>query len=256
MRVAVAGAGGRMGRTLIDAVLADRDLALAAALDAAGSPALGQPAGNLRIGSDLGALAGAEVLVDFTRPEGTLAHLAACLQHGKPMVIGTTGFSDVQKARIAEGARRLPIVFSPNFAIGVNVVFRLAQTAAAALGDAYDVEIVEAHHRFKKDAPSGTALALGRAITDALKRDLDKVGVCGRKGIVGERTKKEIGLLSVRAGDIAGDHTVIFGGLGERLEFVHRAHSRETFARGALRAAQWLVKQKKGLYSMQDVLGL
>ncbi|HEY4638034.1 MAG TPA: 4-hydroxy-tetrahydrodipicolinate reductase [Burkholderiales bacterium] len=256
MRVAVAGAGGRMGRTLIDAVLADRDLALAAALDAAGSPALGQPAGKLRIGSDLGALAGAEVLVDFTRPEGTLAHLGACLQHGKPMVIGTTGFSDVQKARIAEGARRLPIVFSPNFAIGVNVVFRLAQTAAAALGDAYDVEIVEAHHRHKVDAPSGTALKLGELVAGALGRDLGKVATHGRSGDTGERPARAIGFHAIRGGDIVGEHTVIFAGAGERVEIAVRSYSRMTYAAGALRAAKWLRGRAPGLYDMSDVLGL
>jgi 4-hydroxy-tetrahydrodipicolinate reductase len=256
MKVAVAGAGGRMGRALIEAVLADRDLALAAALDAAGSPALGQPAGSLRIGSDLGALAGAEVLVDFTRPDGTLAHLEACLQHGKPMVIGTTGFSDVQKARIAEGARRLPIVFSPNFAIGVNVVFRLAQTAAAALGDAYDVEIVEAHHRHKVDAPSGTALKLGELVAGALGRDLGKVATHGRSGDTGERPARAIGFHAIRGGDIVGEHTVIFAGAGERVEIAVRSYSRMTYAAGALRAAKWLRGRAPGLYDMFDVLGL
>ena len=256
MKVAVAGAGGRMGRTLIDAVLADRDLALAAALDATGSPALGQPAGSLRIGSDLGALAGADVLVDFTRPEGTLAHLEACLQRGKPMVIGTTGFSDVQKARIAEGARRLPIVLSPNFAIGVNVVFRLAQTAAAALGDAYDVEIVEAHHRHKVDAPSGTALKLGELVAGALGRDLAKVATHGRSGDTGERPARAIGFHAIRGGDIVGEHTVIFAGAGERVEIAVRSQSRMTYAAGALRAAKWLRGRAPGLYDMFDVLGL
>lgn len=256
MKVAVAGAGGRMGRTLIDAVLADRDLALAAALDAAGSPALGQPAGSLRIGSDLGVLAGADVLVDFTRPEGTLAHLEACLQRGKPMVIGTTGFSDVQRARIAEGARRLPIVLSPNFAIGVNVVFRLAQTAAAALGDAYDVEIVEAHHRHKVDAPSGTALKLGELVAGALGRDLAEVATHGRSGDTGERPARAIGFHAIRGGDIVGEHTVIFAGAGERVEIAVRSQSRMTYAAGALRAAKWLRGRAPGLYDMFDVLGL
>jgi 4-hydroxy-tetrahydrodipicolinate reductase len=256
MKVAVAGAGGRMGRALIEAVLADRDLALAAALDTAGSAALGQPAGSLRIGSDLGALAGVDVLVDFTRPEGTLAHLAACLQHGKPMVIGTTGFSDVQKARIAEGARRLPIVFSPNFAIGVNVMFRLAQTAAAALGDAYDVEIVEAHHRHKVDAPSGTALKLGELVAGALGRDLGSVATHGRSGEPGERPVGAIGFHAIRGGDIVGEHTVIFAGAGERVEIAVRSHSRQTYAAGALRAAKWLRGRAPGLYDMFEVLGL
>lgn len=256
MKVAVAGAGGRMGRALIDAVLADRELALAAAFDAAGSPALGQAAGALQVVSDLGALAGADVLIDFTRPEGTLAHLEACLKHAKPMVIGTTGFSAAQKARLAEGARRLPIVLSPNFAIGVNVVFRLAQTAAAALGDAYDVEIVEAHHRHKVDAPSGTALRLGELVAGALGRDLGAVATHGRSGDTGERPARAIGFHAIRGGDIVGEHTVIFAGAGERVEITVRSQSRMTYAAGALRAAKWLQGRAPGLYDMFDVLGL
>jgi 4-hydroxy-tetrahydrodipicolinate reductase len=256
MKVAIAGAGGRMGRVLIDAVLADRELELAVALDAAGSPALGRPAGSLTIGSDLGALAGADVLIDFTRPEGTLAHLEACRLHGKPTVIGTTGFSAAQTQRIAEDARRLPIVLSPNFAIGVNVVFRLAQSAAAALGDAYDVEIVEAHHRHKVDAPSGTALKLGELVAGALGRDLGKVATHGRSGDTGERPARAIGFHAIRGGDIVGEHTVIFAGAGERVEIAVRSHSRQTYAAGALRAAKWLRGRAPGLYDMFDVLGL
>ncbi len=256
MKVAVAGAGGRMGRTLIGAVLADRELALAAALEVAGSPALGQAAGSLKIAADLGALAGADVLIDFTRPEGTLAHLEACQKHGKAMVIGTTGFSEAQKARIAEGARRVPIAMSPNFAIGVNVVFRLAQTAAAALGDAYDVEIVEAHHRHKVDAPSGTALKLGELVAGALRRDLGKVATHGRSGDTGERPAKAIGFHAIRGGDIVGEHTVMFAGQGERVEIAVRSQSRMTYAAGALRAAKWLRGRAPGLYDMFDVLGL
>ena len=256
MKVAVAGAGGRMGRALVEAVLADRELALAAALDATDSPALGQPAGGLKIVSDLGALAGADVLIDFTRPEGTLAHLEACLKLGRPMVIGTTGFSAEGKARIGEGARRVPIVLSPNFAIGVNVVFRLAQTAAAALGDAYDVEIVEAHHRHKVDAPSGTALKLGELVAAALGRDLGEVATHGRSGDTGERPAKAIGFHAIRGGDIVGEHTVIFAGAGERVEITVRSQSRMTYAAGALRAAKWLRGRAPGLYDMFDVLGL
>jgi 4-hydroxy-tetrahydrodipicolinate reductase len=256
MKVAVAGAGGRMGRTLIEAVLADRELGLAAALDAAGSPALGQAAGGLTIAADLGALAGAEVLIDFTRPEGTLAHLEACLKHGKPMVIGTTGFNAAQKARIADGARRIPIVLSPNFAIGVNVVFRLAQTAATALGGDYDVEIVEAHHRHKVDAPSGTALKLGELVANALGRDLGKVATHGRSGDTGERPAASIGFHAIRGGDIVGEHTVIFAGVGERVEIAVRSQSRMTYAAGALRAVKWLRGRGPGLYDMFDVLGL
>jgi 4-hydroxy-tetrahydrodipicolinate reductase len=256
MKVAIAGAGGRMGRTLVEAVLAQRDLSLAVALDVAGSPAIGQSAGQTRIAADLAALSGVEVLIDFTRPEGTLAHLDACLAHRKAMVIGTTGFNDAQKARIAEGARRIPIAMSPNFAIGVNVVFRLAQTAAAALGDAYDVEIVEAHHRHKVDAPSGTALKLGELIAGALGRDLGKVATHGRQGDTGERPAKAIGFHAIRGGDIVGEHTVIFAGAGERVEIAVRSHSRQTYAAGALRAARWLHGRPPGLYDMFDVLGL
>jgi 4-hydroxy-tetrahydrodipicolinate reductase len=256
MKVAIAGAGGRMGRALIEAVVADPALELAVALDAAGSPALGQPAGKLKIGSDLGALSGADVLIDFTRPEGTLAHLDACLRHGKALVIGTTGFSDAQKTRIAQGARRIAIVQSPNFAIGVNVVFRLAQTAAAALGDDYDVEIVEAHHRHKVDAPSGTALKLGELVAAALGRDLAKVATHGRAGDTGERPAKAIGFHAIRGGDIVGEHTVIFAGAGERVEVTVRSQSRMTYAAGALRAAKWLRGHAPGLYDMSDVLGL
>ena len=256
MRVAIAGAGGRMGRTLIEGVLSDRELALAAALDAAGAAAIGQAAGALRITADLGALAHADVLVDFTRPEGTLAHLEACLKLNRRMVIGTTGFSAAQAARIAEAARRIPIVQSPNFAIGVNVVFRLAQTAAKALGDAYDVEIVEAHHRHKVDAPSGTALKLGELVAQALGRDLGKVATHGRHGDTGERPAKAIGFHAIRGGDIVGEHAVIFAGQGERVEVAVRSQSRSTYAAGALRAAKWLAGRAPGLYDMFDVLGL
>ena len=256
MKVAIAGAGGRMGQVLIDAVLADRELQLAAALDAAGSPALGRAAGPVKVGPDLGALAAADVLIDFTRPEGTLAHLEACLKQGKAMVIGTTGFSEAQKARIAEGAKRIPVVLSPNFAIGVNVVFRLAQTAARVLGDAYDVEIVEAHHRHKVDAPSGTALMLGQLVAGALGRDLGQVATHGREGDTGERPAKAIGFHAIRGGDIVGEHTVIFAGAGERVEVAVRSQSRMTYAAGALRAAKWLKGKGPGLYDMFDVLGL
>jgi len=256
MKVAIAGAGGRMGRTLIDGVLADPELALAAALDAPGAAAIGQVAGALRITDDLGALASADVLIDFTRPEGTLVHLQACVGRNKRMVIGTTGFSEAQAAGIAQAARRIPIVLSPNFAIGVNVVFRLAQTAAKALGDAYDVEIVEAHHRHKVDAPSGTALKLGELVAQALGRDLRQVATHGRHGDTGERPAKAIGFHAIRGGDIVGEHTVIFAGMGERVEVAVRSQSRMTYAAGALRAAKWLAGRGPGLYDMFDVLGL
>jgi 4-hydroxy-tetrahydrodipicolinate reductase len=256
MKLAIAGAGGRMGQALVEAVLADRELQLAAALDAAGSPALDRSAGPVKVGADLAVLAAVDTLVDFTRPEGTLAHLEACLKHGKSMVIGTTGFSEAQKARLAEGGKRIAIVLSPNFAIGVNVVFRLAQTAARALGDAYDVEIVEAHHRHKVDAPSGTALMLGELVAKALGRDLGQVATHGREGDTGERPAKAIGFHAIRGGDIVGEHTVIFAGAGERVEVAVRSQSRMTYAAGALRAAKWLQGRAPGLYDMFDVLGL
>ena len=256
MKVAIAGAGGRMGRTLIEGVLADRELTLAVALEAPGAAAIGQAAGALRITADLAALAAADVLVDFTRPEGTLAYLEACLKQNRRMVIGTTGFSEAQSARIAEAARRIPIVLSPNFAIGVNVVFRLAQTAARALGDAYDVEIVEAHHRHKADAPSGTALKLGELVAQALGRDLGKVATHGRHGDTGERPARAIGFHAIRGGEIVGEHTVLFAGPGERVEVTVRSQSRTTYASGAIRAAKWLAGQGPGLYDMFDVLGL
>jgi 4-hydroxy-tetrahydrodipicolinate reductase len=256
MKVAIAGAGGRMGQALVEAALADGELQLAAALDAAGSAALGRAAGPLRVVADLGVLAAVDVLVDFTRPQGTLAHLEVCLRHGKAMVIGTTGFDAAQKARIAEGAKRIPIVLSPNFAIGVNVMFRLAQTAARALGDAYDVEIVEAHHRHKVDAPSGTALLLGELVAQALGRKLGEVAVHGRRGDTGERPATAIGFHAIRGGDIVGEHTVIFAGAGERVEVAVRSQSRLTYAAGALRAAKWVKGRAPGLYGMFEVLGL
>lgn len=257
MRVAVAGAGGKMGRTLIEAVAADASLTLAAAFDVAGSPAIGTALGGVTIGSDVRqALAAADVMIDFTRPEGTLAHTEACVSAGKSMVIGTTGFTSEQTARIAQAARQIPIVMSPNFAVGVNVVFRLAQIAALALGDAYDVEIVEAHHRQKVDAPSGTALALGRVIAKALDRELDQVAMHGRSGDVGARPAKQIGFHAVRGGDIVGEHMVIFAGTGERVEIAVRSQSRMTYAGGALRAAKFLAGKANGLYDMRDVLAL
>ena len=256
MKIAIAGAGGRMGQALIEAALAERGLELAAAFDAAGSPAIGGAAGPVKVQADLGGLSAADVLIDFTRPAGTLLHLEACLKFGKPMVIGTTGFSDAQQQRIAAGAKRIPIVLSPNFAIGVNVVFRLAQTAARALGDDYDVEIVEAHHRHKVDAPSGTALKLGELVAGALGRKLGEVAAHGREGDTGERPAREIGFHAIRGGDIVGEHTVIFAGTGERVEVAVRSQSRLTYAAGALRAARWLVGRGPGLYDMADVLGL
>ena len=249
MRVAVAGAGGRMGRALIDAVLADSELTLAAALDVKGSSALGQSVGGSKVTSELGAISQAEVLIDFTRPEGTLAHL----KHARAMVIGTTGFTEEDKGTIAEAAKRMPIVMAANFAVGVNAAYKLAEVAARILGEDYDVEIVEAHHRHKVDAPSGTALALGEIVAGALKK---KDFVFGRKGIIGERQAKQIGFHSIRGGDIIGEHTVIFAGTGERVEVTVRSQSRTTYAQGALRAVKFLKGKAPGLYGMGDVLGL
>jgi 4-hydroxy-tetrahydrodipicolinate reductase len=252
MRIAIAGAGGRMGRALIDAVLADAELVLAVALDVPKSPALGTNLGTVKVTSDLGGIAAADVLLDFTRPEGTLAHL----KHARAMVVGTTGFTEEDKDRITEAAKRIPIVLAANFAVGVNAVYKLSETAARILGDAYDVEIVEAHHRHKVDAPSGTALELGRIVAKALGRDFSKTATYGRKGDIGERGKNAIGFHSIRGGDIVGEHTVIFAGTGERVEVTVRSQSRTTYAHGALRAAKWLKGRPPGLYSMADVLSL
>jgi 4-hydroxy-tetrahydrodipicolinate reductase len=261
----VCGVGGRMGGAVVRAAKQTPGVELVGAIDKPGSPRLGKDAGEITAAGHLGVvISGAiephlkpnRVIVDFTNPEASLSYLRASAKKVVPIVIATTGFSPTQVADIKRLSKRVPTLVSANMSLGVNVLVSLLGKAAQMLGDDYDVEIIEAHHRFKKDAPSGTALALGRSVADALGRDLDKVGINGRKGIVGERSKNEIALLSVRAGDIVGEHTVIFGGIGERLEFIHRAHSRDTFARGAIRAAQWLAKQKTGLYSMQDVLGL
>jgi 4-hydroxy-tetrahydrodipicolinate reductase len=249
VKVAIAGAGGRMGQALIEAVLADGELSLASAVDVPGSPAIGRAVGSVKIAADPGNIAQADVLLDFTRPEGTLAHLKLA----KAMVIGTTGFTEEDKGQIAEAAQRIPIVMAANFAVGVNATYKLAETAARILGDDYDVEIVEAHHRNKVDAPSGTALHLGQIVAQALHRPLQ--GVHGRKGDR-ERTAKEIGFHSIRGGDIVGEHTVVFAGKGERVEVTVRSQSRATYAAGALRAAKFLKEKKPGLYSMADVLGL
>ena len=252
MKVAIAGAGGRMGRTLIEAVLADREFVLACAFDVPGSPAVGQEVGNIRIGSDPKAAAAADVLIDFTRPEGTLENL----RHARAMVIGTTGFSQSQKKAIEEAAKRLPMVMAANFAVGVNAAYKLAETAARILGDGYDVEIIEAHHRHKVDAPSGTALQLGEVVAKALNRSLAEVARHGRQGDTGERPVRQIGFHAVRGGDIVGEHTVIFAGAGERVEVTVRSQSRMTYAAGALRAARFLKGKTAGLYGMRDVLGL
>jgi 4-hydroxy-tetrahydrodipicolinate reductase len=263
-RIAVAGASGRMGRMLIEAVLAADDMTLAGALDVAGSAAIGEDAAGflgktsgVAIGSDLQAgLAQADVLIDFTRPEGTLAHLAACAAQGVKAVIGTTGFTDEQKARIAEYARRTAIVMAPNMSVGVNVVLKLLDTAARALAQGYDIEIIEAHHRHKVDAPSGTALAMGEVVAAALGRELRDCAVYAREGVTGERDPSTIGFASIRGGDIVGDHTVLFAGTGERIEITHKSSSRATYAQGSLRAARFLAGRGTGLFGMNEVLAL
>ena len=264
MKIAIAGSSGRMGRTLIEAVCASEDLKLSAALEVAHSPQLGKDAGEalgivsgVAISADYAAgIAASDCLIDFTRPEGSLQHLDACLKSGTKMAIGTTGFSARDKQRIVDAAKRIAIVFAPNMAVGVNATFKLAEVAANILGDAYDVEIVEAHHRHKVDAPSGTALKLCEVIAAALGRNLKSCAVYGREGDTGERDTKSIGFHAIRGGDIVGEHTVIFAGSGERVEITVRSQSRMTYAVGALRAARFLEAKTSGLYDMQDVLGL
>jgi 4-hydroxy-tetrahydrodipicolinate reductase len=264
VKIAIAGSSGRMGRMLIEAVLATDDLQLHGALDVAGSPALGQDAGALlgrttgvSIRADLdGALAGADVLIDFTRPEGTLAHLAACARLGVNAVVGTTGFSDAQKAEIGVIAQSMAIVMAPNMSVGVNVVLRLLDVAARALSEGYDIEVIEAHHRHKVDAPSGTALKMGEVLAQALGRDLKTCGVFAREGVTGERDPSTIGFSTIRGGDIVGDHTVLFAGTGERIEISHRSSSRAGYAQGSLRAARFLAPHRSGLFDMNDVLGM
>jgi 4-hydroxy-tetrahydrodipicolinate reductase len=266
-KIAIAGASGRMGHMLIEAVLIaseqSRDLALGAALDRAGSPDLGRDAGEflgrstgVAVTSDLGALNGCDVLIDFTRPEATLAHMNACTTHGVKMVIGTTGFDEAGKAAIRAAANRTAIVFSPNMSVGVNATFKLLQVAAQILGSGYDIEIIEAHHRHKVDAPSGTALKMGELIAETLGQELKDLATYAREGHTGERKAGTIGFATVRGGDIVGDHTVMFAGTGERIEITHRSTSRMTYAIGSLRAARFLAAKANGLFDMNDVLGL
>ena len=263
-RVAIAGASGRMGRMLIEAVQAADDCVLSAALDRPDSPALGQDAAaflgqlaGVAIGADVdAAVAASSVLIDFTRPEGTMTHLAACVRHGTAMVIGTTGFTEAQKAAIAEAAQRIPIVLAPNMSVGVNVTLKLLDMAARTLASGYDIEIVEAHHRHKVDAPSGTALQMGEVIAAAQGRRLQDCAVYERVGHTGERPLGAIGFATVRGGDVVGDHTVMFLGAGERIEITHKSSSRATYAQGSLRAVRFLAGRAHGLYDMFDVLGL
>ncbi len=265
IKAIVTGAAGRMGGRIINLIKEAGDFQLTGSTERPGHPAIGKDAGEVAGAGRLGVIVsdalaavikGAEVVLDFTTPEASRKHLEIASEAGVAMVIGTTGLSkdDLERARIL--ANSIPCVISPNMSVGVNVLFKLLPPIAHILGEDYDVEIFEAHHHFKKDAPSGTALRMAQGIAEALGRDLEKVGVYGRKGMVGERKKEEIAVHTIRAGDIVGEHTVIFGGLGERIEVTHRAHSRDNFARGALRAARWVVGQKPGLYDMLDVLGL
>ncbi|GAA0742377.1 4-hydroxy-tetrahydrodipicolinate reductase [Ideonella azotifigens] len=264
LRIAIAGACGRMGRMLIEAVQAADDCVLAGALDRKGSPALGSDAtawlgqaSGVKITADLAeGLAKAQVLIDFTRPDGTLAHLAECERLGVKMVIGTTGFEPEQKARIGAAAQRIAIMMAPNMSVGVNVVMQLLAQAAKALNQGYDIEIIEAHHRHKVDAPSGTALAMGEVVAKAVGRDLKECAVYGREGVTGARDPSTIGFATVRGGDIVGDHTVLFAGIGERIEITHKSSSRVTYAQGSLRAARFLAGKASGLFDMNDVLGL
>lgn len=264
MKLAIAGAGGRMGRALLEAAGNWPDARVTVALEHAGSPLVGRDAGELAaaargvvITSDFAAaLPGADTLIDFTRPEGTLAHLAACRRFGLNAVIGTTGFSAEQRREIEAAAREIAVVFAPNMSIGVNVTLKLIDMATRALHAQYDIEIIEAHHKLKVDAPSGTALKMGEVAAAAMGRSLDEVGVFARHGVTGERKPGTIGFTAIRGGDIIGDHTVMYAGAGERIEISHKASSRSNFAQGALRAAQFLAGRKPGLFDMQDVLGL
>jgi len=264
IRVVIAGASGRMGQMLVDAVCADANMTLVGALDHASSPALGQDAGafagrttGVVIQSDLAtALAGAHVLIDFTRPEGTLAHVQAASAAGVAVVIGTTGFSDEQKAQLQHASATTAMVRAPNMSVGVNVTLKLLEMAAKAMPTGYDIEIIEAHHRHKVDAPSGTALKMGEVVAHALGRDLKDCAVYGRDGVTGERDPSTIGFATIRGGDIVGDHTVLFAGTGERIEITHKSSSRATYAQGSLRAARFLADKSSGMYDMFDVLGL
>ena len=264
MNMAIAGAGGRMGRMLIEAVLNDPGCRLTGALDVAGANGLGQDAAaflgretGVKITADLPeGLRGAHCLIDFTRPEGTLAHVRACRELGVAMVVGTTGFTEAQKAEIAAAAQDIPVVMAPNMSVGVNVTLKLLEMAAQALATGYDIEVIEAHHRHKVDAPSGTALKMGEVIAQALGRDLKDCAVYERYGHTGERDPSTIGFSTIRGGDIVGDHTVLFAGTGERIEITHKSSSRATYAQGRLRAAHFLASRQAGLFDMFDVLGL
>jgi len=265
LNIAVTGAAGRMGRNLIQACYENANCQLGAAIEHESSPFIGLDAGemtgvghlNKKLVSQLTEVADDfHTLIDFTRPDVTLQNLASCVANGKNIIIGTTGFNETEKQQIEEASKSIAIVFAPNMSVGVNLCFKLLDIAARVLGDDVDVEIIEAHHRHKVDAPSGTALRMGEVVANALGRNLDECAVYGREGVTGERDRKTIGFETIRAGDIVGDHTVMFAGIGERVEITHKASSRMTFANGAIRAALWLEDKNNGLYDMQDILDL
>ena len=265
IKVAITGASGRMGRTLIEAVTEHKNLELGAAFERTGSSLIGVDAGELAGVGTLGVTISADihaaiddfdVLIDFTAPEASLQFLELCARYQKPMVIGTTGFNQAQKLQVATFAEQIPVVLAPNMSVGVNLMWKLLEMTAQVMGDYTDIEIIEGHHRYKKDAPSGTALKMGEVIANTLGRDLEQCAVYGREGITGERKRDTIGFATIRAGDLVGEHTAMFADIGERLEITHKASSRMTFANGAMRAAFWLNHQDPGLYDMQQVLGL
>ena len=262
LKIAIAGASGRMGHVLVDAIGAAPDAALVGALASAGSSSIGTDAGafsgkpiGVAITSELAvALADAQFLIDFTRPEATLRHLGFCVEHGIKLVIGTTGFDDAGKALIGAAAEKTAIMFAPNLSVGFNAMLLLLENAVRSMGEGYDIEIVEAHHRHKVDAPSGTALQLGAVVADALGRDMTACAVYGRQGVIGARDPSTIGFATIRGGDIIGDHTVLFAGIGERIEISHKSSSRASYANGALRAVRFLADKRCGLFDMKDVL--
>jgi len=264
LKVVIAGCSGRMGHALLESVFSDAELVLHGALDRAENPCLGRDAGEqfgklsgVKVTSDVeAALNGADVLVDFTRPEASMQYMDACQKANVSMVIGTTGFSVEQKAAIEAASKNIPIVFAPNMSVGVTLLINLVEQAARVLKDGYDIEVVEMHHRHKVDAPSGTALRLGEAAAHGIGQDLKDCAIYAREGVTGEREADKIGFATLRGGDVVGDHTVMFAGIGERVEITHKASSRATFAIGALRAAKFLAGKGVGLYDMQDVLSL
>lgn len=265
IKTIIAGAGGRMGGRIVHLIHETQDMTVAGAFEKADHPAVNKDLGewlgvgnqNLPIASDLKEVIDqGQVIIDFTFHTASMNHLRLAASHEKPIIIGSTGFTDVEMEEIRTLCQSVPCVMAPNMSVGVNVLLKVVGDVARALGEGFDIEILEAHHNLKKDAPSGTAMKLAQVLAQARSQDLNKVAVYERKGIIGERKPEEIGIQTLRAGDIIGEHTVLFGGMGERIEIIHRAHSRDTFVRGALRAARWILEQKNGLYDMHDVLGL